>query len=123
MDKLLTYYTLLGVPTNATTEEILKAYRLKAKDYHPDKNGGGQAAHDMFNYLGQAKEWLTDPQKRLQYDYTIGVKVKPGSNNSQGSRPRAEVKSPSTSSGDAFMAGALGLIVGVALSKLFGEDD
>ncbi len=114
MKKYLTYYELLGVETNATTEEILKAYKEKFKEYHPDKNGGTKVANDMSVYLNQAKEWLTDPIKRLEYDYLVGVKVKPEK------KVKQQVKKSSSNNsglGLAIGMGLLGLVVGVAVGK------
>lgn len=119
MKDILTYYELLDVPTNATTEDILKAYKQKVKEYHPDKNGGYKVANDMMQYLNQAKEWLTDPLKRLEYDYLIGVKKKPEQNKPKD--PPRNQNSDSDSGGDrvgaAIALGLLGLIVGIAIGS------
>lgn len=78
----LTYYKILGIKPDAKMEEISKAYKDKAKDYHPDKNGGVKAATDMFQFLNAAKDCLSDPDKRLEYDYSIGVKKRPETSSS-----------------------------------------
>lgn len=75
--KYLTYYELLGVATNATDLEISAAYKTKAKEYHPDKNNGHSSATKLFQFIQDAKDTLLDPEKRLQYDYVIGVKQRP----------------------------------------------
>jgi molecular chaperone DnaJ len=62
------YYELLGVPKSATAEEIKKAYRKKAVQYHPDKNPGNKEAEEKFKKIAQAYEILGDPQKRSTYD-------------------------------------------------------
>ena len=62
------YYTILGVDKNATTDEIRKAYRKLATKYHPDKNPDDKSAETKFKEINEAKQVLSDPEKRKLYD-------------------------------------------------------
>ena len=62
------YYEVLGVAKTATAEEIKKAYRKKAIQYHPDKNPGDKEAEEKCKEAAEAYEVLSDPQKRQRYD-------------------------------------------------------
>lgn len=62
------YYEVLGVEKTATVEEIKKAYRKKAIQYHPDKNPGDKEAEEKFKEAAEAYDVLSDEQKRQRYD-------------------------------------------------------
>ena len=62
------YYEILGVSKSASADEIKKAYRKKAIQYHPDKNPGDKASEEKFKEAAEAYEVLSDEQKRQRYD-------------------------------------------------------
>lgn len=62
------YYEVLGVEKNASAEEIKKAYRKKAIQYHPDKNPGNKEAEEKFKEAAEAYDVLSNPDKRARYD-------------------------------------------------------
>jgi molecular chaperone DnaJ len=62
------FYQTLGVPKTASQDEIKKAFRKLARQYHPDKNPGDKAAEDRFKELTEAYAVLSDEEKRARYD-------------------------------------------------------
>ena len=62
------YYEILGVPRDADVEQIKKAYRKLALQYHPDRNQGSKEAEERFKEITQAYEVLRDPERRGVYD-------------------------------------------------------
>jgi len=62
------YYEVLEVGKNASPEEIKKAYRKKALQYHPDKNPGDKVAEEKFKEAAEAYEVLSKPEKKQRYD-------------------------------------------------------
>ena len=62
------YYEVLEVEKTASVEEIKKAYRKKAIQYHPDKNPGDKVAEEKFKEAAEAYDVLSNPDKRARYD-------------------------------------------------------
>ncbi len=74
------YYEVLGLSKGASEDEIKKAYRQKAKQYHPDLNPGDKEAEAKFKEASEAHEVLSDPQKRARYDQFGHAGVDPSYN-------------------------------------------
>jgi len=62
------YYEILEVSKNASNEEIKKAYRKKALQYHPDRNPNNKSAEEKFKEAAEAYDVLSDDEKRRRYD-------------------------------------------------------
>lgn len=62
------YYDILGVKRNSSQEEIKKAYKRLAFEYHPDRNPGNPTAEERFKNINEAYQVLSNPDKRAQYD-------------------------------------------------------
>jgi curved DNA-binding protein len=62
------YYKILGVDRKASADDIRKAYRKLAMQYHPDRNPGDKKAEERFKEINEAYQVLGDPQKRTRYD-------------------------------------------------------
>ncbi len=69
------YYEILGLKTDATAEEIRKAYRKLALHYHPDRNRGDATAEERFKAISEAYGVLTDPEKRRLYDLSRAART------------------------------------------------
>ncbi len=62
------YYEILGVSKSSSADEIKKAYRKVAMQFHPDRNPGDKEAEEKFKEAAEAYEVLSDQDKRAQYD-------------------------------------------------------
>ncbi len=85
------YYDVLGVPKNASEDDIKKAYRKLAMKFHPDRNQGAEAkkAEEKFKEAKEAYEMLCDAQKRAAYDQFGHAGVDPNAGGFRGG-PGAE---------------------------------
>ncbi len=62
------YYATLGTPEDAGPDDLKKAYRKQAMQFHPDRNPGDKQAEDKFKDINEAYDVLKDDQKRAAYD-------------------------------------------------------
>jgi DnaJ-class molecular chaperone len=70
------YYKMLGVPENASAEDIKKGYRKMAMKYHPDRNAGSIVAGEIFKKVQGAYEVLSDSSKRAAFDKQLRMQPK-----------------------------------------------
>lgn len=64
----MNYYDILGVPSTATQDDIKKAYKTLAKQYHPDLHPDDPDIAEKFKEINEAYQILSDPEKRKNYD-------------------------------------------------------
>ena len=97
------FYVLLGVARDASDDDIKKAYRKLAMEYHPDRNAA-QEAEEKFKEITEAYDVLRDPQKRAAYDRygKAGVGgAGGGSGSTTSTSPKRSTSSCATSAGSA----------------------
>lgn len=83
------FYQILGVTKSSTPDEIKKAYRKLAMQFHPDKNQGNKKAEDKFKEISEAYEVLSDAEKKRNYDMFghAGAQGNPFGGQQQGGNP------------------------------------
>jgi molecular chaperone DnaJ len=115
------YYQVLGVPEKAGADEIKKAYRRLAKEYHPDANPNNPSASERFKEIGEAYSVLSDADKRKQYDQMRKMGPFAGFNFGDRTRPSAGTAGTGTQAGGqpGFSFDDLGDLGG--LGDLFGS--
>ena len=99
------YYSILGVQRNSSQDEIKKAYRKLAMQYHPDRNPGNTEAEEKFKEINAAYECLGDEKKRQMYDQVGHQGYTQGGRGGGGMRPEdifASVFGEEFSGGDFF---------------------
>src|ERR671935_132339 len=82
------FYEVLGVQKGASEDEIKKAYRKLARQYHPDRNPGDKQAESRFKEIQEAYDVLSDKTRRAQYDRFGEAGLHPGFQGAQGGGPR-----------------------------------
>lgn len=114
------YYNVLGVPKNASDDDIKKAYRKLARKHHPDLNPNDPEADKKFQQINEANEVLSDPEKRKKYD-KYGKDWQHAEQFEQAQQQRQQY-GRGTNSGDYdFSEGFGGADFSDFLSSMFGE--
>ncbi len=99
------FYQRLNVPRGASADEIKKAYRKLARQYHPDHNAGDKGAEEKFKALNEAFEVLGDPKKRSMYDEFGEDAAKLGWDENKAAQFRAYRSGGQTHGGGGFSGG------------------
>jgi len=115
------YYQVLGVAETATTDEIKKAFRRLAKQYHPDRNPNNPQAAERFKEINEAHDVLSDAEKRKKYDQLrrYGAFAGGGGSGGFGGGARRGGRTTAADSGDFDISDLGGL--GDIFSSIFGR--
>ncbi|MBP7555511.1 MAG: J domain-containing protein [Chitinophagaceae bacterium] len=68
---MINHYQILGLLKSATINEIKSAYRKLALQFHPDRNNGSKISEELFKYISESYEVLSDPSKKAIYDWNL----------------------------------------------------
>ena len=68
---MVNFYTILGIEPTASKDEIKKAYRKLAKQFHPDKNSNSKESEERFKIINEANEILSNDAKRKNHDFLL----------------------------------------------------
>ena len=96
-------YKLLGVPREASQDDIRRAHRELVRRYHPDANSGDHSSEEHFKEVQRAYEVLSDPEKRREYDKRLNTSARRSSGQSRaraGTRTGSESTAPSADLSD-----------------------
>jgi len=121
------YYSVLGVSSSATHDEIKKQYRRLAKEHHPDSNKGATKSADRFKEISEAYQVLGDEKKRAQYDEMRRLGAFDGFAQPRGARSPGRAGGPPPGGQganykfDEFDIGGLGGGLGDLFSSMFGS--
>lgn len=118
------FYQRLSVARGATADEVKKAYRKLAKQYHPDHNPGDKQAEEKFKALNEAFEVLSDPKKRKMYDEFGDDAAKLGWDEGKAEQYRSYRSGGRTPGGGfpgGFSADGAGVDFESILSEMFGQ--
>ena len=113
------YYQVLGVAETATTDEIKKAFRRLAKQYHPDRNPNNPQAAERFKEINEAHDVLSDTEKRKKYDQLRRYGAFAGPGGFSGGSGARRGRSAPQDSGDFDISDLGGL--GDIFSSIFGR--
>ena len=117
------YYQTLGLKETATTDEIKKAFRRLAKQYHPDRNPSNPQAADRFKEINEAHDVLSDDEKRKKYDMLRKYGAFTGGRTGGRTDGRTGYGQPSGAGGEEFDVSDLGGFGGLGdlFSSIFGR--
>ncbi|MCC7134289.1 MAG: J domain-containing protein [Gemmatimonadales bacterium] len=121
------FYQILGVPDSASADEIKKAYRRLAKQYHPDANPNNPQAAETFKQISEAHGVLSDPDKRKKYDQmrklgAFDFSARAGRQGGAGGAPGRPGQAPPGGFSEVFDFGDFGSMgLGDIFSSIFGK--